>query len=247
MDEKTFTVITYNIDYQSPFQEERLYQFIEQVKEWNPDILAIQEGTKAIYSKLFLAMQNMGYLKKVDERYIKKDISEVIFTKFPIKKSEYIPFQHTKQKRNLTLYLLDVLGQDIWFGTTQLESGGKRTPFLNKQIKQIEKKVSKLNEAVILTGDFQLAEYQKNICEPHEMIDAWYDAGNSEQKYTIDSKLNMNVRFSDRPDRIWYKSPRDSKEEIECVEYSLVGLPNSNEAPLLASNHFGIYTKFEKI
>lgn len=249
MEEKTFTVITYNIDAKSPFSEERHYKFIEQIKEWNPDILTIQEGTKKIYSKLFLTMKNMGYTKVIDERIYRKDISEVIFTKFKIRKTEYIRYKKTKQGRNLTLCFISVHGKDMCICTTQLESGGKRTPFIRQQLSEIEKRVSKINEPVILTGDFQLVEYQKDISGPKGMIDVWYEAGLTNQKYTVDSNINLSVKFRDRPDRIWYRSSENGCE-IECEECLLVGLPESHidenkNSSLLASNHFGVYARFE--
>lgn len=253
MEEKTFTVITYNIDAQSPFSEERLYKFIEQIKEWNPDILTIQEGTKKMYEKLFLTMKNMGYKKIVDESIYKKDISEVIFSKFPILKTEYIRYKKTKQSRNLTLYFMDIRGQNMCICTTQLESGGKRTPFIRQQLSEIEKRISRINEPVILTGDFQLVEYQKDICGPKEMTDVWYEAGLSNEKYTVDSKINLTVKFRDRPDRIFYRSSRNIDGcKLECVKCLLVGIPDTymdsdKNSNLLASNHFGVYAKFERI
>jgi len=237
--QKSFTLVTYNLDQQSTYREERFNAFVEQIKTLKPDVLTIQEGSKDIYSKLFLVMKNMHYKRIFFPEVQGKSRGEVIFTTLPIKKSEYTRFQYTQQNCGLSLYLVEVYGQDIWIGTTQLESGSKRTPLLRKQIAEIHKKASKLQEPFILAGDFQIAEYQ-DIGEPEGWFDAWYEAGKSCERYTVDSKINTLAEVQDRPDRIWLQS----REILECDDCRLVGLPTPRQEMLFASKHFGVQVTF---
>ncbi len=243
--EKSFTLVTYNLDCRSGYQEERLNAFVEQMKQQKPDFIIIQEGTKETYSKLFLVMQNMGYKRKFLPEVQKRACGEVIFTKLPIVSAEYLPFQNTKQNRGISLYQVDIYNQKVWVGTTQLESGGTRSPLLRKQIAQLENFFSKVPEIIILAGDFQITSYQNNIKEPDGWIDAWYEAGKSSEEFTIDSKINTLAEVQDRPDRVWLRSSGDPlKGLIECEDYRLVGLPKPRTETFFASKHFGIWTRF---
>ncbi len=242
---KFFTLVTYNLDCSSNYQEQRLNVFVEQMKKSAPDIIVIQEGTREIYSKLFLVMQHMGYKRKFFPEIQKRACGEVIFSLLPIKSGEYIPFQYTKQGRGISLYLVEVNGQDLWIGGTQLESGSKRSPLVRKQISQIQKRFSKVSETVILAGDFQIANYQNDIKEPDGWVDAWYEAGKSGEKFTVDSKINTMAEVQDRPDRVWLLQSRDSAAvPIEYDECRLIGLPEPYKEMFFASKHFGVWVRF---
>lgn len=236
---RTFTIITYNIDSQSSFQEERISSFIEQILEWKPDIITMQEVSRGLLSKLFVTMKKMGYSKVLLNEIQRKDIAEITFSKFPILKAEYMPFDMTDQKRGMSLYLLDIFDNKIWVCNVQLEGGACRSPKIRNQIEHLGKKFSKEKE-VLIGGDFQIASYQKDIKEPEGWSDVWYEVGNTEEQYTMDSKINLNAKFQDRPDRIWFKT----SGLLECEECHLVGIPKS-EGTHLASNHFGLWAKFK--
>jgi len=228
-----FTLITYNLDRKSIYQEERFNAFIEQIKELKPDILVIQEGTRNIYSNLFLIMKRMGYQRSLAD----KVCNEVIFTKFKILNAEQIRFQYTSQNKGLIVYYLDIYGHQIPVITTQFEEGSRRIPLIRKQIFQISKRFPK--GPTILAGDFQIANYQ-DIKEPDGWIDTWYEAAKSDEKYTINCKINTLAEVQDRPDRVWFL-PGDI---LECVDHRLVGLPKPHQDMIFASKHFGILVKF---
>jgi len=243
--EKSLTLVTYNLDRKSSYLEERFDAFVEQMKlmcsqSLPPDFIIIQEGTRNLYSRLFLVMKNMGYRRHFFPEVQKRAWGEVIFTRHFISKTEYFRYQHTTQERGLSIYHVEIHGQKLNIATTQLEEGSKRVPYLRKQIAQIEKRFSKSQEPVILAGDFQIANYQADIKEPEGWIDAWVEAGRSNEEYTVDGKINTLAEVQDRPDRIWFL-PLDV---LECGDCRLVGLPTPRQEMLFASKHFGVWARF---
>lgn len=237
MEDKSLTLVTYNLDHKSICHEERLNAFILQIRDIDPDVVVIQEGTRDIYPKLFLMMKHMGYKFQQFPEIQKRKCSEMIFTKLPFTKAYYKRFQCTQQERGFSTYTLDVHGKQIQIVTTQLECGVHRASFLRKQITEIQKLFT---DPVIFLGDFQISDFQHNIKQPSGWIDAWEEAGVSKEKYSVDYKINTLANVQDRPDRIWFLP----KNVLECEECRLVGLPIPRQEHLFVSEHFGVRAKF---
>lgn len=230
------TLLSYNIDSDERNYKERLSLFLKQVKELEPNIVLIQEATFITYEKLFREMNIMGYKKEFSDEIRLRKEGEVIFSKLPIEKAEYIPFRHSTEMRGLTRYLINIEGHKLWICTSQFE----RLPAIRrKQIVQMERLFEK--ESVIFGGDTQIKSYER-FEAPEGWFDCWYELGNEKNKFTVDWESNMSVKppIRDRSDRFWFKVEKTCEYSIECNDYKLIG---KNE-DIKVSQHFGVYTKF---
>ena len=235
MGENTVSFFTYNIDGRETDYQARLDLALRQIKDLNPDVVAIQEGTYLTYERLFREMGQMGYKKNFSDDVRQRQFGEIMFSHRPIVKIEYLPFRQSNEKRGLTRYLVTIGDKNIWFLTTQFENN---VAIRRKQLAQMESCFLKSSESMIFGGDTQIQHYQQMIA-PDGWLDAWYETGSPETEYTVDCNNNHIIQppIRDRPDRVWYKA-KDS--ELECVEFKLIG--NNEEDK--ASGHFGVYTKF---
>lgn len=233
---KTLTVLTYNIDRRSVYIEDRFNALIKQIKETKPtpEVIFIQEGSRDIYSKLFLVMKNMGYRWVFFPEIQNRACGEIIFTKLSILDKKYMRFQHTDQERGLSVYTVEASNQKIVIATTQLETG---TPLLRKQLLQISSIFSSYKEPVILAGDFQITSFCVDLDKPEGWTDAWEEAGKSSEEFTVDKDKNTLAEVQDRPDRVWYRG-------LDCDDCRLVGLPAPRKEIYHPSKHFGVQATF---
>nr|QBK85729.1 MAG: endonuclease/exonuclease/phosphatase family protein [Marseillevirus LCMAC101] len=234
-EEHIVSFLTYNIDGRVIDSKDRLDLALDQIRELHPDVVAIQEGTYLTYEKLFREMGQMGYKKNFSDEVRQRKFGEIIFSRRPIVKIEYLPFRYSYECRGLTRYLITIGDEKVWFLTTQFEFN---IAIRRKQMVQMESFFLRLSESTIFGGDTQIQHYQK-IGAPEEWLDAWYELGSPETEYTVDWKNNYIIQppLRDRPDRVWYKA-KDSA--LECLEFELIGKDKEDKA----SGHFGVYTTF---
>lgn len=229
------TFLTYNIDGRENEYKARLDLVLTQIKELQPDVVAIQEGNYLTYERLFREMNQMGYKKNFSDEVRQRQFGEIIFSKLHIVKIEYLSFRHSSEKRGVTRYLVKIGDKNVWFLTTQFEIN---IAVRRKQLVQMESFFLRSPESVIFGGDTQIQNYER-MGAPEEWLDAWYEVGCPETEHTVDWKKNHIVQppLRDRPDRVWYKS---KDPDLECLELNLIGEEGDDKA----SGHFGVYTKF---
>ena len=233
--ENTVSFLTYNIDGRENEHKSRLDLVIAQIKELQPDVVAIQEGNYLTYERLFREMGIMGYKKNFSDEMRQRKFGEILFSKLHIDKIEYLPFRYSHEKRGVTRYLITIGDKNVWFLTTQFEVN---IAVRRKQLTQMESFFLRLPESVIFGGDTQIQHYER-MGTPEEWLDAWYEIGEPETEHTVDWKSNYIVQppLRDRPDRVWYRS---KGTDLECLEFTLIGKEGDDKA----SGHFGVYTKF---
>lgn len=236
-----FTLVTFNLDGREINCDNRLKIFLQIIEEREPDIVVIQEGSRLTYEKLFREMGHMNYKREVPNEVTMRKYGEVIFSKFPILKSEYIHFQKTNQSRGLSHCLLDIEGTQIWVSTTQFETGERSIPIRKHQIKSLPSSFQFLKDPIIFAGDTGILEYQQDLKEPPGWDDAWVERGTDQNKFTLNSKQNIMATppFCDRVDRVWYYP--SSEVNLECINYNLIG----NTEKTICSSHFGVKVEFE--
>jgi len=233
--EEEVSFLTYNIDGRENEYKSRLDLVLVQIKSLMPDVVAIQEGNYLTYERLFREMGLMGYKKNFSDEVRQRQFGEIIFSRLPVAKMEYVPFRHSCEKRAATKYLVAVGNKNVWFATAQFESN---IAVRRKQLTQLESFFLRSPESVIFGGDTRIQHYER-MSAPEEWMDAWYEVGNPDTEYTVDWKNNYVVQppLRDRPDRVWYKG-KDS--DLECLEFALVGKNGEDKV----SGHFGVYAKF---
>lgn len=243
----TFSVVTYNIDGREYNITERISTFLSYVKNHPVDIVFVQECQRIINEKLLREMRGLGYsyymASEMRERPI--DSSEVIFSKIPLKNTRYIPFPNSKQQRGLSLADLDFQEKKcgiITLITSQFETGDANLPSRREQIRFFNVALRNINNPIIFGGDTGLLEYNSSVGTfiPNGWEDAWYAAGSSDNKFTLDSNNNTLAAapYCDRPDRVWYI---DSSKKLECNDCVLYG----NDSTVVISSHYGVRCDFE--
>lgn len=237
-------VLSYNLDCNLSSHLERLKLFLDQVKETNPDVVAIQEGTKKIYEVLFREMGKLNYKFNFISEIRNKFKGELIFSKYKIIETKYIPFQYTKQDKGLTVCQIKVKGVDIITISCQFEEDQN---IRKKQIDQLLN-IDSSGKNIISMVDTRIKDYQDEIdLSKKGWFDAWEEEGCNSEKYTMDYTKNMWAGHlcRDRFDRIWFLP--GTEDVIECEKYKLIGITNEPiESSIgIASSHFGVLSDFK--
>lgn len=261
MDSFEFTFVTYNIDGRKIQRDERLRAFLEKIKSNQPDIVVVQEGTRLTYEKLLREMGLMGYKRQLLDIMNSREYGELIFSKFPISRGNYLHFRKTSENRGISYLKINLEDfripnekegthepYSLWICTSQFDEQQALSRMQINNFPILMRHFPK-EDIVIFGGDTRILEYQKDLSEPEGWYDSWYEAGNEVSKYTYDSSINFLVKipYKDRPDRIWYRSPLQTNYvpnkniKIECEDCKLYGEDNS----IAISSHYGVWAKFK--
>jgi len=225
-------ILSQNLDSKSFHIEERIVQFIDNVKEVEPDVVLIQECGRNVSEKLFREMNLLGYKRAFCESLNQRP-SLVIFSKYPILQTNILTLPSAEEKELLVVKLSLPNDKFLWVCTAQLDFG------ISQKRKQIQTLPSLLRtigvekeDAVVFGGDTGLFEYQRSISEPEGWIDAWYECGTASTQYTYNSKVNplVPIPHVDRMDRVWCKN-------ILPSSFELVG---DEDGKTICSSHFGV-------
>lgn len=249
-----FTIAIYNVDRTLGRLVERVKIILLQIKNESPDILIIHELDRSIYDMVFREMKSRGY-----NRYLPDipDASDVLFSKFDISSPEYTYFLCGQENKGYIKALVTINRDDlvigneidvkksIWIVAAQLEQKTSSFGVLKRQIdcfsRNFKEPGNLHNETVIYAGDTGIRSYNETeIHQPEEWLDAWYEMGTDDNRYTYDSTKNIICPppFRDRTEQIWYKSSETNN--IECIDYKLIG--NEDDPPV--SSHYGVIANF---
>jgi endonuclease/exonuclease/phosphatase family metal-dependent hydrolase len=219
-----FKAISWNIDGNPFFRNDRIIQVIDIIKDKDPDFIALQEVTEDIYRKLVDALTD-SYLH-----------SEFIpgFTSFQtivfVRKTLSPTFSILKLTSKMNKTAVHVTLQqypDFIFTSCHLEAFGFYKDRRSLQIDEICENV-KDYEKVVVCGDL-------NFIFPDEHFHDFIDAG--PKAYTYDSLYNSNINdtYRTRLDRIYTKN-------VSVVGSHLLG--TSPVDKVFPSDHFGMYFDF---
>lgn len=233
--------VTYNISGVEYNLEKRLDAFLEYIRSKSPDVVVIQEGTRLTYERLLREMGLLKYKRYLPEIMNKRNLGEMIFSKYPISNEKFIPFNHSNDLRGISLLKIDMWGQHVWICTSQFDAEPSMS---RRQVLDFAHTIRSLplSDNIIFGGDTRICEYQSDQREPEGWYDAWYEEGEDKNKFTYDSETNflVNPPYKDRPDRIWFRPSSNSDKNMECIEYSLFG----HDSEVAISSHYGVWAKF---
>lgn len=238
-DIKQFTVATYNICGSEHECMDRLRSFLALIQKEKPDIVFVQEGTRLVWETLLREMGNMGYKKAFPKENREKDVGEMIFSKWSVLQQQYNQFKHTRQRRGLLKARVELGTKTLVIATSQLESGTDIAS-RREQIKSLDQYFRNDTDNVIFGGDMGILSYH-DLHQPQEWVDAWYEAGSDESRFTINSEVNFlsPPNSKDRPDQVWYR--HSIEDPVDCIECRLIG----DKETKTISGHFGVMTKFK--
>ena len=261
----TLSVLTmnmWNVDY---YIEDRMDYMCDLVSRLNPDLLAFQEVP---WDQVDNVVQNLhadGY-DVYDSCRRERPHGEIIASRYPIYRTELIPFRDTEMKRCMTLAEIDMPGgQSIYFVTAQMESSedaydpprtdqealADRKHFAKLRRRQIKDMFSVLRkkDRVIFAGTLN-----KNQDEYIKMPSLWHDAwimggGEKGYEYTYDGERNPNAKrhIRERLDRVLMKKPHG--ENWHVTQFGLAGLKSILKTDrgnlLMPSDHFAVFSTLE--
>lgn len=171
---------------------------IRYIAERDVDIICLQDIQRTIFGTLVRRFKEAGYNHQINSR-IDTDIFIKIDTKtYSMNK---IAFQHSVENRDLLVVDLELLnGERAVIATGTLDSA---PTIKRKQLLAITD-IAKDTKAFIFLGDTQITSYELTKT-PFE--DAWFDVGDSTNKFTRDCNTNSLVddRICDRNERCFGK------------------------------------------
>jgi len=239
----SFTIVSYNIWFDSRHIQVRLNKIIEMLGYMQPTIICFQEVTHATYPVLVESFVKQGYQSCYKDLEQFKKIAQIGYgvltlSKLPIISVNFIPFIETSMGRYFSVAKLQ---NGIVIINTHLESLGTNYIVRQNQISQLIELMN-IIPISILTMDSNLTDKKNDIFPQNERIyDAYIVDGSSKDKeYTYDCKTNKNVlyKYQTRLDRIYYSN-------LKQLDFSLFGETEIPEIEVPPSDHYGIRMAFE--
>ena len=217
------SLLTWNIWFDEQNILQRTLQLIEEIKQLNPDIIALQEVTEPI-SHILKRKLNYNFAGfPLEQTY-----DTLLLSKYEIQDYNRILLPDSKMGRNLLLTNFTTLPFQV--GTFHLESVFDKTSY--KKINQLNYCEEITSENAILMGDTNFTtQYPKT-----NLKDVFQTISEPEYyKFTYDGKTNKNIKSKrqSRLDRIY------TKKDYKIQEFYLTG------TELQQSDHYGVFTKLK--
>jgi hypothetical protein len=209
-----------------------IQEFCKLVSEKRINILAIQGITPSFYIDLVRELKNLGY----NHFPPSKKVTEDIFVLGNINNTDKKPFYNSYQNKHISICEFTYEGDKIIGIASSVLEEEASFVVRRKQINEIDKFLSSYSYALFL-GDMCITSFEETAL-PNNWLDAWFECGSAENKYTYDGKRNPNVNSNirDRRERILCKG-----FDIEYVDLLL----DKNDPPL--SNHYGVIAQVNLI
>lgn len=259
-------LLTYNVWFREDVQVEKRMEAIGRIIEANdyPEGLCFQEVTPAIYALFSSSSWWSHYVASPPPM-------ELYFTSLLIKKDRATlvgpgfcnrPFENSKMGRGMLTASLLLDGQEVFVGTSHLESPcGKGQEFSAERQQQMGEVMDLLagrQEAnVVYGGDMNWLENMDGAIPLHDGLqDAWVASGERDPGFTYDSRANPMVLGNwpgQRMDRVFFKVSGWKlkgvcllgKEPLPGVQHEYVRRDGRRQqVPVLPSDHFGLLTTF---
>lgn len=256
---KTLSVLSYNIWFDDYLKQERLHSLIYNIMLLNPDVICLQEVMSDVYNIIKNKFPEYNfYPKKMDRKY-----GCIIMSKHNIKMAKTIELT-SSMCRNLLIALIEVrmeyMEKDmiccdnkmIVITNCHYESEFKKNN-INK-IAQYNETLKYLNDiyytygTVIHCADTNITELEeeKYITKDESWKDSWIEAGSDKEDcYTYDYNTNenlqeRNIKLRSRIDRIVYRD----NNNLDITDFRLIRGDNLYIQP---SDHHGVYVQYDII
>jgi tyrosyl-DNA phosphodiesterase 2 len=227
------------------------------LEHYSPDIICLQEVRQ---DSLRLFLQTPWARNYTPSRAVignNRHYGEIVFSKYPLIKTECFPFRRTLMSRHVNVCDISIpvnsedmlLGHNFTVVTAHLESMPENHNIRREQIKGIFDMMQRADNVFFLgdTNFFKDDEFSPAELPPY-WKDTWKELADAEiidpttTEYTYDAENNKNADgdYRSRIDRVFYKS-------VDWVptRYELVGTDSIEGTKLLyPSDHYGIYVEF---
>lgn len=221
------TILTWNIWFNETNKQHRTKTILNEIKELNTDIIALQEITA---ESLDIIKQSNYHIIGTPLYY---SYDTIILSKYPPLSWNRYQLPNSKMGRNLLLTTLQLPHQEINIGTFHLESiFSKDSEKLKEEQLQFIEAISPSNS--ILMGDTNF----KNNTKPNTKLIDIFEQINCPQafNFTYSGKNNKNIKNkynNSRLDRIY------TKQSYKINQFFLTGTETQ------PSDHFGVFSNIK--
>lgn len=262
MSSKKLSMLTYNVCFSRHQHFKRMEAISNLLAKYDPDIICLQEVRQ---DSLRLFLQAPWAKQYTPSRAFvgnNRHYGEVVFSKYPMIKTECFPFRRTLMTRHVNICDICIpvntpdmlLGHNFTVVTAHLESMPENRNIRREQMMNIFDMMDNQaqKENVFFLGDTNFfSDEEFSAAElPQFWTDVWNDMAENNiidrenTEFTYDSKKNKNTdgNHQSRIDRIFCKS---LASEWIPSHYELVGTePIEGTKLIYPSDHFGIYAEF---
>ena len=170
------TVMTWNMWFDKTNRTQRTDTLLNEVRFYDPDIVALQEVVPESLEIIFAKMQPTYYIIGINSSGFPAGYDTIILSKFPPIEWNRYYLPKTKMGRNLLLATLQTQTRQITVGTFHLESVFNRRNNTSEDLKESQLKyiyaISPMNS--ILMGDTNLPLSERGIPPNTEQISSPY-------------------------------------------------------------------------
>ena len=222
----TLRILTQNLWFDQFEREARMRLHIEQWRQLNPDIIAVQEATLVCLRCLLPLISN--YWSSVSLESSAQWQGIAVFSKVEPLQVEMLPLPGEMGRR-----LLRVSFENLEVGVVHLESTASAGPTRALQLQTVFHQLQKPDS--LLLGDFNFCSTSaENAQLPADYIDMWAALHPSQPGWTLDGTKNKHLRGckQSRYDRMLLRSSRWKPRTIELCESE-------------ASDHFGLISQLD--
>lgn len=249
--------MTYNVCFSRHQHFKRMEAISQIIEQYSPDIVCLQEVRQDSLRYFLQSPWTANYSLSNATIDAKRHYGEVIFSKYPILKTERFPFRRTHMSRHVNIADLSIpvnsddmlLGHRFTVVTAHLESKEQNRNIRREQMMGIFDMMIR-EENVFFMGDtnFMTDEEFSPAELPPFWMDVWHELVETKTidptvtEYTFDAEKNKNAdgNYQSRLDRVFCKS-------VEWVptHFELVGTdPIPGTKLVYPSDHFGVYVEF---
>eukprot|EP00835_Amoeboradix_gromovi_P005778 NODE_583_length_6431_cov_0.491788.p1 type:complete len:315 gc:universal NODE_583_length_6431_cov_0.491788:1673-2617(+) len=260
----SFSLATLNVWFDAYFNMDRFDSSINNLKTFNPDIICLQEVTKAFFSVLLANpwIQDNYILSDVDGHSFDTWYGVIILVKRTsenIKFKSFVKFNFpvTKMGRSLISAHLMINSYNVYINTSHFESNEEDENVRKDQYEtctaQFQSMLGLINEHAIgiLCGDFNIYNDEKEtatLVNELKWTDAWLNYKNHKMEYTFGLYQPDKELEQRRIDRVLYRYSDPMMESNVALLKYFGNEPFKDKATrteIYPSDHLGVYCKLE--
>ena len=222
----TLRILTQNLWFDQFEREARMRLHVEQWRQLDPDIIAVQEATLVCLRTLLPLISN--YWSSVSLESSAQWQGIALFSKVEPRQVDMLPLPGEMGRR-----LLRVLFEDLEVGVVHLESTASAGPTRALQLQTVFQQLQQPDS--LLLGDFNFCSTSaENGQLPTEFADLWSTLHPDQGGWTLDGTKNKHLRGGkqSRYDRMLLRSSRWQPRTIDLCQSE-------------ASDHFGLVSQLE--
>jgi len=222
----TLRILTQNLWFDQFERDARMRMHVEQWRQLDPDIIAVQEATLVCLRTLLPLISNYWSSVSLDSSAQWQGIA--LFSKLEPRQVDMLPLPGEMGRR-----LLRVRFEELEVGVVHLESTASAGPTRSVQLQTVSQQLQQPDS--LLLGDFNFCSTSpENTQLPSDYADLWPTLHPSEPGWTLDGTKNKHLRGGkqSRYDRMLLRSNRWQPLSIELCQSE-------------ASDHFGLVSQLE--